>query len=96
MIGLSKCAWYYSKQVGRKRRGMNHDVSDMVQKIGRRPTYGTRRMAHQITRQTGTPVNYKQIQRIYRILGWIEPRKTRSAMIKSASRPLKPTGPNKL
>ncbi len=37
-------------------------ISDIVQKIGqRRPTHGTRRMAHQVTRQIGTSVNRKKV-----------------------------------
>ena len=53
-------------------------------------------MAHQITRQIGKSVNRKKIQRLYRTLGWIEPRKTKSDIIKSTSKLFKPTRLNEL
>ena len=44
----------------------------------------------------GKPVNRKQIQRIYRKLGWIEPAKTKNEIIRSHKKLLKPTAPNQL
>ncbi len=95
LAGVSKQKWYYTTR--NRTIPVDRVISDIVQKIGqRRPTYGTRRMAHQVTRQIGTSVNRKKIQRIYRNLGWIEPRKTKSDIIKSASKLFKPTRPNEL
>lgn len=63
----------------------------------RRPLYGTRRMAITLARELGRPINRKRIQRIYRILGWIEPQKTKKQLLRAAydKRP-KPTRPNEL
>ena len=94
--GLSKSAWYYTK----KPRDIPID-SDMVEHIKeiatKRPTYGARRMAAQITRETDIPVNRKKIQRIYQKIGWIEPQKTKKDIIRTARRKLfKPAAPNQL
>jgi len=63
----------------------------------KRPLYGTRRMAATLARSLGRPINRKRIQRIYRILGWIQPQKTKKQFIRIAydKRP-KPTRPNEL
>ena len=63
----------------------------------RRPLYGTRRMAVTLARELGRPINRKRIQRIYRILGWIQPQKTKKQLLRAAydKRP-KPTRPNEL
>ena len=63
----------------------------------RRPLYGTRRMAVTLARELGRPINRKRIQRIYRILGWIQPQKTKKQLHRAAydKRP-KPTRPNEL
>jgi len=63
----------------------------------KRPLYGTRRMAVTLARELGRPINRKRIQRIYRILGWIQPRKTKKQLLRAAydKRP-KPTRPNEL
>ena len=69
LCGVSKKMWYYTP----KPRDIAPDpvVSDMVQKIApMRPTYGTRRMAAQVSREIGTPVNRKAISRIFKRLGW--------------------------
>ncbi len=76
-IGVSKTRWYYSKSPRSKRA--DPVVTDVVRKIGKqRPTYGTRRMAAQVSRELNKSVNRKQIQRIFHKLGWIEPKKTKS------------------
>ncbi len=72
-------------------------VTDVVQRIGNaRPTYGTRRMAAQVSRELDKPVNRKQIQRIFHKLGWIEPKKTKNDIIKSTRILSKPDAPNQL
>jgi transposase InsO family protein len=93
--GVSKAKWYYSK----KPRNIPVDplVSKTVQEIGTaRPTYGTRRMAAAASRELQTAINRKQVQRIYRKLGWIEPAKTKNEIIRSKQKLLKPTVPHQL
>jgi putative transposase len=92
--GVSRNMWYHTK----KPRNIPVDLqtSNTVQKIGAsRPTYGTRRMAATLSK-LGKPVNRKQIQRIYRKLGWIEPAKTKNEIIRSHKKLLQPTAPNQL
>ena len=72
-------------------------VTRVVQKIGnKRPTYGTRRMAAQISRELDRPVNRKQMQRIFHKLGWIEPKKTKNDILQSARTLFKASAPNQL
>jgi len=63
----------------------------------KRPLYGTRRMAVTLARRLGRPINRKRIQRIYRVLGWIQPQKTKKQLLRAAyDRRPKPTRPNEL
>ena len=58
LVGVSKSKWYYCKSP----RNIRTDpvVSDTVQRIAKqRPTYGTRRMAAQVSRELNMPVNRK-------------------------------------
>ena len=66
--GVSRTAWYYTRKprdvaVDKKLESLIIDVAR------KRPTYGTRRMAAQLYRQLGAPVNRKRASRIYRKLG---------------------------
>ena len=93
--GLSKTAWYHSARP--RDVAINRAVSGAVQEIGhQRPTYETRRMAAAASRQLQTAVNRKQVQRIFRKLGWIAPRKTKKEIMPSSSRLFKPSAPNQL
>ncbi len=95
LVGISKTRWYYSKSS----RNISTDptVTDVVQKIGnQRPTYGTRRMAAQVSRELDIAVNRKKIQRIFHKLGWIEPSKSKNDIIKSNRILFKPSAPNQL
>jgi len=95
LIGVSKTKWYYSKSP----RIIQTDpvIADVVQKIGKqRQTYGTRRMAAQVTREMNKPVNRKQIRRIFHKLGWIIPAKAKNDIIKSGRTLFKPDAPNQL
>ena len=66
--GMSKRAWYYVKKP--RDVAIDANVTDRVRGIAsKRPTYGTRRMAAQVARETGVPTNRKKIQRIYRKIG---------------------------
>ena len=53
-------------------------------------------MAAAVSREQMMPVNRKQIQRIYRKIGWVMPRKTKKEIIKSNRKLFKPTGPHQL
>ena len=94
--GMSKHAWYYTK----KPRDVliNAEITDKIRKISsKRPTYGTRRMAAQVARETGTPTNRKKIQRIYRKIGWNEPQNSKKDITRtSRRRKFKPDAPNQL
>lgn len=93
--GVSKAKWYYAKKP--RSVSLNQVIVGTVQNMGAsRPTYGTRRMAATLSRKLNRPVNRKQIQRIYRKLGWIEPAKSKSEIIRSSKKILKPTAPNQL
>ena len=74
--GISRHMWYHKP----KARNVGPDMATVqaVQRIGgKRPAYGTRRMAAQVCCKTHTATNRKKIQRIFRRLGWIEPQKTK-------------------
>ena len=77
---------------------INAEVTDKVRKISsKRPTYGTRRMAAQVARETDIPTNRKKIQRIYRKIGWNEPQNGKKEIIRaSRRRKFKPDAPNQL
>lgn len=93
--GWSRCAYYYEP----RRRTINPDAA-VLQKIEdvalERPSFGTRRMAAILSRDLGRPVNRKQVQRIFRILGWIEPSMSKGEIIRALSNPLLPTRPCEL
>ena len=72
-------------------------VSSAIPEIGkRRPTYGTRRMAAHVSRELDIHVNRKKVKRIYRKLGWNEPEKTKSEIIRSNKKLLRPVRPDQL
>lgn len=93
--GVSKCAWYYEPRTRKVR--LDQNIVDAVSRISvKRPTYGTRRMAAQVSRELNTPVNRKQMQRIYRKIGYIEPQKTKNDIIRTKRKLFKPEAPNRL
>ena len=54
-------------------------------------------MAAQVARETGVPTNRKKIQRIYRKIGWNEPRRGKKDIIRASRRGrFKPAAPNQL
>jgi putative transposase len=59
----------------------------------RRPSYGTRRMAAQLSRELDRPVNRKRVQRVYRTLNWIEPSKKKREIIRSSDKVPKASRP---
>ena len=93
LCGVSKKAWYYTP----KPRDVPPDpeVLETVQKISHeRPTYGTRRMAAQVSRELNRPVNRKAVSRIFRLLGWSEPARTKREIIRANKKPPRPKAPN--
>ena len=93
LCDVSKKAWYYTP----KPRDVPPDpeVLEMVQKISHeRPTYGTRRMAAQVSRELNRPVNHKAIRRIFGMLGWSEPARTKREIIRANKKPPRPKAPN--
>ncbi len=92
---VSRRRWYYEPRP--QEIGLNSAVVDAVRRISRRrPTYGTRRMAAQVTRDTGTATNRKQVQRIFRKMGYIQPQKTKNEIVHTGRRLFKPKAPNRL
>jgi len=93
--GVSRRQWYYEPRP--RVIGLRRDVVDAVRRISRRrPTYGTRRMAAQISRETGVATNRKQVQRIFRKIGHIQPQKAKNEIIHAGRRLFKPEAPNQL
>ena len=93
--GSSRRMYYYEP----KRRAINTDpiiLQKLEQLTPERPSFGTRRMAAMLSRDLGRPVNRKQVQRIFRILGWIEPSKKKSEVIRALANPILPTRPYEL
>ncbi len=92
--GVSRTAWYYSKKP--RVVAIDDAMKSEIMEIARaRPTYGTRRMAAQISRQSGIPVNRKKVSRIYRKLGWTVPQMRKSEIIRSNKRLPRPTEPGR-
>ena len=93
--GMSKQAWYYTARP--RNVPVDADAVRVVRRIAaRRPTYGTRRMAAQVARETGVSTNRKKVQRIYRRIGYIQPQKTKNDIIRAGHRLFKPEAPNRL
>lgn len=65
----------------------------MQELAAQRPFYGTRRMAAQLSRELRMPVNRKRVQKVFRTLNWIEPAKTKSQVIRSASKVVRASRP---
>jgi len=61
-----------------------------------RPSYGTRRVAAQLSRELGVPINRKRIQRVFRTLGYIEPSRTKNEIIRASDKTPKPSSPYEL
>ena len=95
-IGMSKSVWYYTRH--HRAISMDPHITQQIQEMGsKRPTYGTRCMVVVLSRKRKQPINHKRVQRIYRDLGWIVPRKTKKEIIQnSRDKPLKPVRPNQL
>lgn len=93
LCGVSKKMWYY---VPRPRNvSPDPEVQDAVRDIAQqRPTYGTRRMAAQASRELNRPVNRKAVRRIFGRLGWSKPSRTKKEIIRLNKKVPEPEGPN--
>jgi putative transposase len=73
---------------------------EMVRKVEElileRPSYGTRRVAAQLSRELETPINRKRVQKIFRALGYTEPAKTKSEIIRARDKAPKASRPCEL
>ena len=93
LCGVSKKTWYYTKRP--RDIPPDPDVFGAVYQIAtQRPTYGTRRMAAQVSRELRRPVNRKSVRRIFKRLGWNAPTRTKKEIIRSGKgRIPRPDGP---
>lgn len=89
IVDASKGSYYYKPtSVLRNDKGILRDPSilGVVRVLSlEHPTYGTRMMSALLSKELERPVNRKQVQHAYRILGWNMPRMTKSDVLKSAS-----------
>jgi putative transposase len=90
--GMSSCSYYY-RPVARTSEP-DPAITQKVEEIAlQRPFYGTRRMAAQLSRELHVPINRKRVQKVFHVLNWIEPAKTKSQVIRSASKIVKASRP---
>ena len=70
LLGLARSSYYYCGQLG-----VDPQIETAVEcVVGQHPTYGTRRVTHQLRRSPyGYQFNRKRIQRIMRRKGWLRP-----------------------
>jgi transposase InsO family protein len=71
-------------------------VRKVQELIVERPSYGTRRVAAQLSRELGVPINRKRVQRIFRALGYTEPAKTKNEIIRATDKAPKASRPCEL
>ena len=91
---VSKQRWYWKKKTRKPKA--DQSVLDMIRDIReRRPFYGTRRVAAELSRQLGRPVNRKAIRRLYRLAGWNRPAPPK-ADARARWKPVKAVRPNQL
>jgi putative transposase len=86
-IGSSQGAYYY-KRHARQDKGKlrNPSMISTVREIAlKKPMYGTRMMAALLSKELERPVNRKQVQHAYRMMGWIIPQLTRNEVLKYVS-----------
>lgn len=93
LCGVSKTTWYYTPTP--RNVSPDPEILEVVQKIGlKRPTYGTRRMAAQASRELNRPINRKSIKHIFKRLGWSKPSRTKREIIRTNKKIPKPKAPN--
>lgn len=90
LVGLSRSTYYYGSQ---RKEGRQLEV-DLQEVSGQHPTYGTRRITHQLRRRPYEYViNRKHTQRMMRQLGLLRPIKRRKYRTTNSAHPY-PRYPN--
>lgn len=93
LCGVSKQAWYYTFRP--RNMSLDPQVQEMIQKIGpTRPTYGTGRMAVQVSKELNHSVNRKAIRCMFKRLGWNKPSRTKRETVRANKIP-RPNAPNR-
>jgi hypothetical protein len=96
LVELPRSTYYYRSH----KADESQLVSDLEQVVGQHPTYGTRRMTHQLRRSPyGHALNRKRTQRIMRQRHWLRParRKQKRGLVgdhRRGQHPCKPPGSN--
>jgi len=90
LVGLPRSTYYYHSQ-GKEEQQLEADLALVC---GQHPTYGTRRITHQLRRRPyGYEVNRKHTQRIMRQCGLLRPTKRRKCRTTNSAHPY-PRYPN--
>ena len=97
-LRYSGSSWnlYYHEKKARVIPPDPFTVEKVEELIAQRPFYGTRRVAAQLSRELGVPVNRKRIQRIFHALGYTEPAKTKNEIIRARDKAPKASQPYEL
>ena len=91
---VSKQRWYWRKKTREPRT--DADLLGMILEIRkRRPFYGTRRVAAELARSLGRPVNRKRVGRAHHLTGWSRPAPSK-ADAKAHWKPIKAARPNQV
>jgi len=97
-LKYSGSSWnlYYHQEKPRLVISDPHIVRRVQELILERPSYGTRRVAAQLSRELETPINRKRVQKIFRELGYTEPAKTKREIIRARDKAPKASRPCEL
>nr|AFK24957.1 putative transposase [uncultured archaeon] len=87
---------YYYKPGMKASKLDDPSVLEHVRELAlQRPLYGSRRIAAMLSRRPGRRINRKQVQHVFRLVGWTGPQTTRKELIRSTrKRPPRPTDIN--
>lgn len=92
VLGLPRSSYYYRSQ----KAADHHLETDMQLIAGQFPTYGTRRMTHELRRPPYRyPINRKRVQRIMRERGWLRAVKRAKCWTTNSKHPY-PRYPNRV
>lgn len=97
-VAYSGCSWnlLYHQPKPRFAPPDRSVVESVRQLIVERPSYGTRRVAAQLSRELEVPVNRKRVQRIFSILGYTEPSKRKREILRARDKAPKASRPCEL
>jgi putative transposase len=92
VLDLAHSSYYYQRHTAQD----THLEADMQRVAGQFPTYGTRRMTHELRRTPyGYHLNRKRVQRIMRQKGWLRPVKRAKCRTTNSNHPY-PRYPNRV